>query len=105
MQLNWEDFNEMSYTGICNLPGIGKRVAERIVAMQPFRSNNDLFKIKGLGSNTLKNLGIEKVKKERKSWYMMPDGIEYPSYALAKNNLTGQIDFFWRMPKERRDYL
>ena len=63
MQLNCEDFNEMSYTGICNLPGIGKKVAERIVAMQPFRTNNDLFKIKGLGYNTLRNLGIEKVNR------------------------------------------
>lgn len=105
MQLNWEDFNEMSFTGICKLPGIGKKVAERIVAMQPFRSNNDLFKIKGLGSNTLKNLGIVKEKKERKSWHLMPDGKEYPSSALAKDSLTGQIDFFWRIPQERRQYL
>jgi predicted DNA-binding helix-hairpin-helix protein len=105
MDLNWKDFNEMPYNKICALPGIGKKVAERIVSMRPFRTNNDLFKVKGLGSNTLKKLGIEKEKKERKSWYLMPDGIEYPSYSLAKNNLTGQIDFFWRMPKERREYL
>jgi predicted DNA-binding helix-hairpin-helix protein len=105
MQLNWEVFNEMSFTNICKIPGIGKKVAERIVSMRPFRTNNDLFKVKGLGYATLRKLGIEKAKKERKSWYLMPDGIEYPSYSLAKNNLTGQIDFFWRMPKERREYL
>ena len=105
MQLNWTNFNEMSHKKMCELPGIGKKVVERIISMRPFRSNDDLFKIKGLGKHTLNNLGIEKTKKERKSWHLMPDGIEYPSYALAKNNLTGQIDFFWRMPKERREYL
>jgi Holliday junction resolvasome RuvABC DNA-binding subunit len=105
MQLNWQDFNEMSYTGICNLPGIGKKVAERIVSMRPFRTNNDLFKVKGLGSNTLKKLGIEKEKKARISWRLMPDGKEYPTSTLAKDILTGQTDFFWRIPKERREYL
>ena len=105
MDLNWKDFNEMAYNKICQLPGIGKKAADRIIANRPFRSNNDLFKIKGLGSRTLKNLGIEKMKKERKSWYLMDDGIEYPSYALAKNKLTGKIDFFWRISKDNREYL
>ena len=76
MHLNWKDFNEMAYNKICQLPGIGKKAAERIIANRPFRSNNDLFKIKGLGSRTLKNLGIEKTKKERKTWYLMEDGNE-----------------------------
>jgi len=105
MQLNWKDFNEMSFNNICKLPGIGKKAAERIIANRPFRSNNDLFKIKGLGNRTLKNLGIEKAKKERKSWYLMEDGIEYPDFSLAKNILTGKIDFFWRIPKDKREYL
>ena len=95
----------MAYNKICQLPGIGKKAAERIIANRPFRSNNDLFKIKGLGTRTLKNLGIERVKKERKSWYKMEDGLEYPSYALAKNILTGKIDFFWRIAKDKREYL
>lgn len=105
MQLNWTDFNEMSHKNICQLPGIGKKVADRIVSMRPFRGNNDLFKIKGLGKKTLSNFGIQKEKKERKVWYLMEDGIEYPSYALAKNTLTNKIDFFWRIPKDRREYL
>lgn len=105
MDLNWRDFNEMAYNKICQLPGIGKKAAERIVANRPFRSNNDLFKIKGLGTRTLKKLGIEKTKKERKSWYLMEDGLEYPSYALARNILTGKIDFFWRIAKDKREYL
>ena len=105
MQLNYKDFNEMSLAELKQLPKIGKKVAERIIAMRPFRSNNDLFKIRGLGSNTLKNLGIEKIKKERKSWYLMDDGIEYPTYSLAKNTLTNKIDFFWRIPKHQREYL
>lgn len=105
MELNWNNFNEMSFNNICKLPGIGKRVAERIVSMRPFRNNDDLFKIKGLGKRTLNNLGIHKLKKERKSWYLMEDGIEYPSYALARNILTNKIDFFWRIPKDKREYL
>lgn len=105
MELNWRDFNDMSYKQICSLPGIGKKVAERILCMRPFKYESDLFKIKGLGSKTLKNLGIERKKKERKTWYLMEDGIEYPTYSLAKNKLTGKIDFFWRISKENREYL
>jgi predicted nucleic acid-binding OB-fold protein len=105
MHLNWTDFNEMAYNKMCQLPGIGKKVAERIIANRPYRSNNDLFKIKGLGTKTLNNLGIERSKKERKSWYLMEDGVEYPDSALAKNILTGKIDFFWRIPKDKREYL
>jgi hypothetical protein len=105
MDLNWKDFNEMSYNKLCELPGIGKKAADRIIANRPFRSNSDLFKIKGLGSRTLNNLGIEKTKKERKSWYLMEDGVEYPSCALARNILTGKIDFFWRISKDKREYL
>lgn len=105
MELNWKDFNEMSHTQICNISGIGKKVADRIVSMRPFRSNDDLFKVRGLGAKTLSTLGIEKTKKERKSWYLMDDGIEYPSYALAKHKMTGKIDFFWRISKDNREYL
>jgi len=108
MQLNWENFNEMSYNKICEISGIGKKVASRIIAMRPYRENNDLFKVKGLGATTLKRIGIEKIKKnkkERRTWYLMPDGIEYPTYSLATDTFTGQIDFFWRIDKERRAYL
>ena len=105
MQLNWKDFNEMSLNQLQKVPGIGKKAAQRIIDNRPFRSNNDLFKIKGLGAKTLAKLGIEKAKKERKSWYLMEDGIEYPDFALAKNTHTGRIDFFWRIPKDKREYL
>ena len=105
MSLNWKDFNEMSHNRLCQLPGIGKKVADRIIDNRPYRSNNDLFKIKGLGAKTLKNLGIEKVKKERKTWIVMDDGIEYPTSCLAKNIMTNVVDFFWRIPKDKREYL
>ena len=105
MELNWKDFNEMSHNNICKLPGIGKKVADRIVSMRPFRCNNDMFKIRGLGARTLKKLGIEKDVKERRTWVLMEDGIGYPTYALALNTLTNKIDFFWRIPKDRRQYL
>lgn len=105
MQINWKDFNEMSLAELCKIPGIGKKVATRIISNRPFRSNNDLFKIKGLGNKTLNDLGIKKEKKQRRSWYLMDDGIEYPHSALARNKITNKIDFFWRMPREQREYL
>jgi hypothetical protein len=105
MELNWEDFNEMSYNKLCEIPGVGKKAADRIIACRPYRSNNDLFKVRGLGKKTLSNLGIEKTKKLRRSWYLMDDGIEYPNSALAKHKITGKIDFFWRIPREHRNYL
>lgn len=107
LELDYTDFNEMPYNKICKIPGIGKTTANRIVAMRPFRSNDDLFKIKGLGKSTLKKLGIEKTKKQRKSWLLHPtlgDGIEYPHYCFAHDTLTGKLDFFWRIPRERRKY-
>jgi predicted DNA-binding helix-hairpin-helix protein len=105
MELNWKDFNEMTYKKLCTLPGIGKKVAIRIIDNRPFRQNNDLFKIKGLGKSTLNKLGIQKEKKERRTWMVMEDGIEYPTYCLARNTLTGKIDFFWRIAREKREYL
>jgi predicted DNA-binding helix-hairpin-helix protein len=105
MELNWRNFNEMTFNALCKVPGIGKKVALRIIDNRPFRSNNDLFKIKGLGTTTLSRLGIKKEKKVRRTWYTMEDGIEYPTYCLAKNTLTGKIDFFWRIAKDKREYL
>ena len=52
-----------------------------------------------------KNIGIEKTKKQRRSWYLMDDGIEYPHFALARHKLTRKIDFFWRIPRDQREYL
>jgi hypothetical protein len=105
MDINWKDFNEMTYNKICSLSGIGKKVAERIIDNRPYRCDNDLFKIKGLGARTLNNLGIEKIKKERKAWRVMDDGKEYPYTCLATNIITGKIDFFWRIPKDSRKYF
>lgn len=105
MILNWKDFNEMTHTKLCSLPGIGKTVADRIIAARPYRMDEDLFKLKGLGKKTLSNLGIQKKTKERRNWIMMEDGIEYPTFALAINTMTNAIDFFWRIPKDKRQYL
>jgi len=104
MKLNYKDFNEKTYKAICKLPGIGKKTATNIVAMRPFRNNEDLFKIKGLGKNTLMKLGIEKKKKPRKKWFNV-DGIEYPHYCFAFDERSPDImDFFWRIPREFRLY-
>jgi hypothetical protein len=103
--MSWEDFNELSFVEMCKLPGIGKKTATRIDCNRPFRCNNDLFKIKGLGKNILKNLGIEREKKLRMKWMTMDDGIDYPYSCLARHTETGKVDFFWRISKEKREYL
>jgi len=105
MKMSWEDFNEISLSELNKLPGIGKKTAIRIVSMRPFRCNNDLFKVRGLGKNILSKFGIEKEKKARMKWITMEDGIDYPVSCLAKHTDTGKIDFFWRIIKEKRQYL
>ena len=63
-KLSYKDFNKFNDKELRALPGVGKLTAKNIVSMRPFRSSDDLFKVKGLGKTTLKNLGIEKTKKE-----------------------------------------
>ena len=102
MKLNYKDFNEMTEKELCKIPGVGRTTAKRIVGFRPFRKNDDLFKVKGLGRKTLKDLGIEKTKKKKKKWYTI-DGVDYPDNALARDKRYGTIDLFWRVPKEHRE--
>jgi DNA uptake protein ComE-like DNA-binding protein len=60
MKLNYKDFNEMSDKQLRKLPGVGRTTTIRIVANRPFRSNDDLFKVKGLGRKTLKRARYRK---------------------------------------------
>ena len=101
MKLNYKDFNKLTEKELCKLPGVGRTTAKRILGFRPFRNNEDLFKVKGLGNKTLKNLGIEKTKKKKKKWFTI-DGVDYPHTALAKDTRYGTIDLFWRIPKEHR---
>jgi len=93
----------MSGKELGKLSGIGKKTVQNIIGMRPFRSNDDLFKVRGLGKNTLKNFGIEKKKKKRKKWIEI-DGVMYPHYSFAFHEVTGVMDFFWRIPREFRLY-
>ena len=102
-KLSYKDFNKFDDKELRALPGVGKKTAKNIVAMRPFRSSDDLFKVGGLGTNTLKRLGIEKTKKKRKKWIDV-DGVQYPHYTFAFHEETGVMDFFWRIPKEFRLY-
>ena len=102
MKLNYKDFNEMNKSELCKVPGVGRTTAARIMGFRPFRNNDDLFKVKGLGRKTLKDLGIIKTKKKKKKWYTI-DGVDYPDNALAKDKRYGTIDLFWRIPKENRE--
>ncbi len=104
MKLNYNDFNKMTDKQLRKLPGVGKTTVKRIVGMRPFRTNDDLFKVRGLGKKTLNALGINKTKKKQKKWYTI-DGVEYPDHALAKDKRYGNIDLFWRIPKEHRESI
>ena len=103
MKLSYKDFNKMNDKELRAVPGVGKTTAKMIVGMRPFRSNEDLFRVRGLGKTTLANVGIEKKKKKRKKWIDI-DGILYPHYSLAYHEESGALDFFWRIPKEFRLY-
>jgi hypothetical protein len=103
MKLSYKDFNEMNSKELGKLPGIGKKTVRNIIGMRPFRSSDDLFKVRGLGKNTLKKVGIEKTKKQRKKWIEI-DGVQYPHYSFAFHEVTGVMDFFWRIPREYRLY-
>tara|TARA_R110002050_G_scaffold30267_4_gene77412 strand:+ start:25873 stop:26208 length:336 start_codon:yes stop_codon:yes gene_type:complete len=107
MELNYQNFNEMSYKELCQLSGVGQTTAKRIIAQRPFRQDSDLFKVRGLGKNTLKKLGIEKITKARKKWMLHPrqgDNIEYPHDAFAYDTRNNKLDFFWRIPRQYRKY-
>ncbi len=47
------------------LPGVGKLTARNIVGMRPYRSSEDLFKVKGLGKNRSRNQYCKEKEKER----------------------------------------
>ena len=64
MKLSYKDFNNMNDKELRALPGVGKLTARNIVGMRPYRSSEDLFKVRGLGKNTLKKLGIERRRKD-----------------------------------------
>jgi len=44
-----------------------------------------------------------KKKKKRKRWIDV-DGVQYPHYTFAFHEVTGVMDFFWRIPREFRLY-
>lgn len=50
------DLNEASVGELDSLPGIGKTLAERIIAHRPYRTVDDLRKVKGIGDKTLEKL-------------------------------------------------
>jgi hypothetical protein len=107
MKLNYTDFNRMTLKELCKISGVGKTTAARICSMRPFKEDNDLFKVRGLGKTTLKKVGVERKKKERKKWMKHPtqnDGVDYPHSCFATDSKTGQLDFFWRIPRARRLY-
>ena len=57
MKLNYKDFNKLTEKELCKLPGVGRTTAKRILGFRPFRNNNDLFKVKGLGNDYQRDTG------------------------------------------------
>ena len=104
MKLNYKDFNKMTKRELCKVPGVGRTTAGRILGFRPFRNNDDLFKVKGLGRKTLKDLGIIKTKKKKKKWYTI-DGVDYPDSALARDTRYNTVDLSWRIPLEYRERI
>jgi competence ComEA-like helix-hairpin-helix protein len=51
VDLNWATYEELQ-----KLPGIGPKLAERILARRPFQSPEDLTAVPGIGSKTLERL-------------------------------------------------
>ena len=106
MKLTYKDFNKMSLKELISLDGIGKTTAKRIIAYRPFRKNDELFTVKGLGAKTLAKVGIVKAtkKRQRQKIYKI-DGDEVAERFLARCRMTSKIDYFWRIPKSNREYL
>ena len=44
------DVNSASLTELENVPGIGPSIAERIIEARPFKSADDLQRVKGIGA-------------------------------------------------------
>ena len=65
------DINTASQSELESLPGIGAVKAERIIAGRPYRSVNDLTRVKGIGSKTVNKfrdrvtVGAPKKEKEK----------------------------------------
>lgn len=106
--ISYEYFNVMDADELTKLDGIGKLVAKRIILNRPFRTNKDLLKIKGLGKQTLTKLGIvlsTRAKKDKTEYFMDNVLVDVSTRAYAKNTNTGKVDYFWRIPREYRQYL
>jgi competence protein ComEA len=54
------DINKAQWPELATLPGVGRKLAERIVQSRetdgPFRDNDDLRRVRGVGVRTLENI-------------------------------------------------
>lgn len=54
------DINKAAWPELATLPGVGRNLAERIVESRetkgPFRDNNDLRRVRGIGVHTMENV-------------------------------------------------
>jgi competence protein ComEA len=54
------DINKAQWPELATLPGVGRKLAERIVQSRetdgPFRDNDDLRRVRGIGARTLETL-------------------------------------------------
>lgn len=52
------DLNAATYEELQSLPGIGPKLAERIIAHRPYQKVEDLTKVPGIGSKTIERLAL-----------------------------------------------
>jgi len=50
------DLNEASFEELQTLPGIGPKLAERIMANRPYQNVDDLLKVNGIGESKMERL-------------------------------------------------
>jgi competence ComEA-like helix-hairpin-helix protein len=50
------DVNEASYEALQTLPGVGPKIAERIIANRPYHTVDDLLKVSGIGTSKMEQL-------------------------------------------------
>jgi competence protein ComEA len=50
------NINQASYDELLNIPGVGPKLAKRIIAGRPYRTIEDLLKVKGIGKKKLEKI-------------------------------------------------
>lgn len=82
------DINSASQSELESLPGIGEVYAERIIEGRPYRSVNDLKRVKGIGEKTLDKfrdlVAVGTEQKEAPATVAEQKPVDLPIYSVEK---------------------